>query len=480
MAEYNLKTTLNSRKIFLVKHSELEDRWDSFFFLNKIEFLNSFKYPLVKVKNYFIIKDGDHDKLPEDELSDEFNGKRYLRAQDLKDGKILDQKPIYISKKYFDKISRCHIYPNDLLVSIMASLGLNAIVPDNYPICTANRAIGILRNKTNDHLLTQYLQILIDTNVGFKLFEIEKKGGIQQRLNLSDLGNVKIPIPPKEIQEQIVNIYNTAYSKKQAKENKAKDLLTSIDKYLLKELGISLPQKDNSLNSRIIITKFREITGKRLDVYYNDSYYGRLLKNIENSNYTVTNLNELIYSVSGVIYTRADESTNGIKILRGNNITLENNELNFDSIRFLRNDFQVSDSLKLKTEDILLSTASGSKEHVGKVVFIENDLDYYFGGFMSVFRKLKTSNHNQKYLFEFLQSAIFRLYLQRFLGGTNINNINLNMIGNIPIPLPPIQKQNEIALYIHNIRLQSKVLQESSLEVLESAKRKIEQIILQE
>jgi restriction endonuclease S subunit len=100
-----------------------------------------------------------------------------------------------INDIYFQSVKRCHIFPGDLLFSIMASLGATAIVPENYSICTANRAVGILRPKPNAKLLPQFVQALFNTNLGISLLELEKRGGIQQRVNLSDLSQLKLPAP---------------------------------------------------------------------------------------------------------------------------------------------------------------------------------------------------------------------------------------------------------------------------------------------
>ena len=50
--------------------------------------------------------------------------------------------------------------------------------------------------------------------------------------------------------------------------------------------------------------------------------------------------------------------------------------------------FQAEDSIRNAQEsrglgDVYKRQASGSKEHIGKVAFIEQDLPYYFGGFMA-------------------------------------------------------------------------------------------------
>ena len=69
-------------------------------------------------------------------------------------------------------------------------------------------------------------------------------------------------------QTKLVYLYQTAYTQKQQKEAQAKALLASIDAYLLNELGITLPEKDTSLQSRIFTTSFSEVSGGRFDGYY--------------------------------------------------------------------------------------------------------------------------------------------------------------------------------------------------------------------
>jgi restriction endonuclease S subunit len=177
------------------------------------------------------------------------------------------------------------------------------------------------------------------------------------------------------------------------------------------------------------------------------------MKRYQVVNFHLKKFKEICYSVSGVVYSNEDESEKGKAILRGNNIILETNELNFECIRiYIRDNFNISDNLKVQKNDILMSSTSSSKEHVGKVAFIENDMDYYFGGFMMVLRQ-KENNYNQKYFFAFLQSKLFRSYLYRNLGGTNINNLTFNMLAYLKVPFPPIEKQDEIAEHIQSIRI---------------------------
>jgi type I restriction enzyme S subunit len=91
-------------------------------------------------------------------------------------------------------------------------------------------------------------------------------GNTLPRLQTSDIENLIIPQPLPEIQQQIVDLYNHAAEEKQAKEQEAKDLLASIDGYLLKELGIELPEKVSK--ERYYEVDVMSLIGKRLDVGY--------------------------------------------------------------------------------------------------------------------------------------------------------------------------------------------------------------------
>ncbi|MDG4655316.1 hypothetical protein, partial [Chryseobacterium arthrosphaerae] len=90
-------------------------------------------------------------------------------------------------------------------------------------------------------------------------------GAIMGSLSQDAIKSLKIPLPPLDVQQEIINSYESAYKQKEKKESEAKELLKSIDLYLLNELGITLPEKDNTLKNRVFITQLKEVTGGRFD-----------------------------------------------------------------------------------------------------------------------------------------------------------------------------------------------------------------------
>ena len=462
-----------SANIFTVKRSEIEGRLDPIYYIRKNELVGYKHLKLEKIGKHFFVKDGDHDKLPDDAVSDENNGFRYLRAQDLKENKIISEKPIYVTKKYFESVRRCHIYPNDLLFSIMASVGATAVVPKNFSICTANRAVGILRAKDEAVFLPEYVQVVLNTELGIKLLELQKRGGIQQRLNLDDISNLELPVFDFEKQRKIIDFYNSALSQKEQKQEQAKELLASIDSYLLSELGITLPQKDNSLSKRIFTTKFSEVTGGRLDPLYqfNSSF-------LISTKYEQVKLAEICNSfISGFGAGKENQTSeiNGIIQIRPTNIDSEC-ELKFDKNIYIDKNFE---GKKIKKTDVLFNNTN-SQDLVGKTAVGESAENMFFSNHITVI------SINERIIDSyFLKESLNMLQRHKIFYSicTNWNNqsgIGIDLLKTVKIPLPPLPKQKEIAEHIRSIRAQAKQLQAEAEQILQAAKHQVEKMILGE
>jgi len=225
-----------------------------------------------------------------------------------------------------------------------------------------------------------------------------------------------------------------------------------------------MAKKNN--NNLEIFTIWSDEIESRLDPYFYRVYFRELEKELHDCKFTLAKLEDVCSAIRGVTYSNEDEVEEGLKILRANNITLATNELNFDDVRNIKADFAVTKEQQLKTGDILMSAASGSKAHVGKVAYIAEDLDFYFGSFMMVLRT--NGKINPQYLFEFLSSKIFRGLLFRILGGTNINNLNFSMIKDFEIPLPSLAIQNKIAQTANKNREKAKELEKEARKIVAS------------
>ncbi|MDR1898034.1 MAG: N-6 DNA methylase [Prevotellaceae bacterium] len=164
---------------------------------------------------------------------------------------------------------------------------------------------------------------------------------------------------------------------------------------------------------------------------------------------------EIVQVIKGVTYSKQDqasEKTNTI-ILTADNITL-NGKLEIKKEIYLRDNVNISAEKRLVRNDIFICFSSGSKEHLGKVAFIDKDTKYYAGGFMGIIR-VKTGVE-PKYIYQLLNSTL-RQTVRDSSSGANINNLS-NLINEIKIPLPPMAVQKKIVSEIEAVEKQEERL----------------------
>lgn len=160
------------------------------------------------------------------------------------------------------------------------------------------------------------------------------------------------------------------------------------------------------------------------------------------SKYTLTSLSNVALLVRGVNYGKGDQvqnQTNNI-VLTADNITLSG-KLEIVKKVYIRENINFPIEKQLKQNDCFICLSSGSKEHVGKICFIEQDTNYYAGGFMGILRSKNVVN--PKFLYNLLNSKEMRYEIRNSSTGSNIQNL-ANSILNIKIPLPPIDIQKQI------------------------------------
>src|SRR5689334_18880428 len=93
-------------------------------------------------------------------------------------------------------------------------------------------------------------------------------------------------------------------------------------------------------------------------------------------------LGELCEFQRGLTYAKGDEvEVSDNVVLRATNIDLATNLLNLHELRYISDKVVVPDSKKVKKGSLIFCTASGSKNHLGKVAYIDDDYGYAFGGF---------------------------------------------------------------------------------------------------
>ena len=155
-------------------------------------------------------------------------------------------------------------------------------------------------------------------------------------------------------------------------------------------------------------------------------------------------LGEVASFSRGLTFAKGDVASSSSKrVLRSNNIDLETSSLNFDDVACLKEEFLIPQEKKLRKNDIFICMSNGSTQHLGKVAFISENIDYAFGGFMGAIHPNPLLVY-PKYVYFSCLSLKYRRFLASIFNGININNLKWSDLSKYQIPIPPIPEQERI------------------------------------
>ncbi len=473
---FKLSKDVNPPTVFLARKSELGDRFDPEMVLFRRK-AKAFKYPAEKLKVFFR------------EAPQYGAGERGLEREN-------DEQPRYIRITDIDEFG---ILKNELGATATTVEPRYVLDEDDLLIARSGNTVGKSYIHKKDHtpdicFFAGYLirfrfrcdEILPDYAFAFTQLPhykewvraVQRAAG-QPNINAQEYSNLEIPAAPIPVQKIVVALLKNAYAAKRRLEDEAKSLLASIDDLLLAELGIPPPiEPGNMLENRMFRRNFSEVTGNRFDPFYNYPSYAKHDHTIE-EHAAFSPIRSLGMLIRGVVYSSTDERDEGQRVLRANNIDISTGDLDLGDLVHIREDFEFNARQRLELGDILICAASGSKEHAGKVAYIDKNIDAFFGGFMMVLRCSQVGVIPE-YLAYYMQSGLFRRSIFRHLGGTNINNLSISMVQNLGVIIPNKSEQKRILEKIRDVKLKARSLRAQAQADLEQAKRNIEALILGE
>lgn len=459
-------------EIFTRKFSEVSGgRFDPEFYIGQT--IQIATYPL---KNFVKIKSGK--RIPKGRsYANTTTTYKYLRVDDL-DSEILEidiDKLKSIDKDIFTLLERYEIHNDEVALSIAGTIGKVFIFHNT----TSNRVIlteNCVKLQAQDNLLPKFLSLILKTDF---LQSQMKRQYIQTtipKLAIERIKELQIPsIPPLSTQQHIIDLMDKAYKAKQEKENKAKELLDSIDSYLLEELGIILPLRaNNTLDSRIYTQKISALSGSRFDANYHQKYYRDLEKSLLSSPYPLVNLASLINNFKKGIEVGSSEYSQNkeIPFIRVSDIT--NNGIDFDNVqKFISASlFENLKAYKPKQNELLYSK-DGT---VGICLEADVSRDYIISG--GILRLELKAEVDKDFLCFLLGSYMINVFANRVSIGAVIKHLNIGEFLNLKIPLPPLAIQTQIANRLKSSKFQALSLEKEAKEILNKAKIDVETLLL--
>lgn len=470
---YQVPQHIDNNKIFIVNRSEIEGRLDPHFnkpFYAKLWHLLSHQnYKLVKLKDLSIaLFSGITPKSGGDAYA-ATGAVPFVRSGDYSETNEIDFSQLLHIKEEIHQglMHSSQLKKGDLLIAIVgATIGKIGVF--QYDVdANINQAICAVRLK--DNISPYYVQAFYQTSIGQNIIERIKRPVARANINIEEIGNLPIPLLDSNTQSEIVRILEEGRIQKKKKDLEAKLLLDSIDTYLLNELGIIMPGIKTDLASRMFLVN-RSNLMDRLDPKFNKDFsYIKKLSSI----YSWVTLNDIVLNNGqyGANESAIDYKIGDVRYIRITDI----DDLGYLKTTDKRTISNIDKAYYLKHNDVLFAR-SGS---VGKC-YIHKDTSEQaiFAGYLIRFN-LNSDKIDPDYLFYYCNSKLYYLWVNTIQRPAVQANINAQEFRTMRIPLPPLEKQKQIANHILKIRLQAKALQEEGNNFLEQAKKEVEHKIIE-
>ena len=233
--------------------------------------------------------------------------------------------------------------------------------------------------------------------------------GVRSALNASDMGNFNIPWPTEEEQERIAAFLDSQLTK-------VDTLISNVEAQI---------EKLKAYKQSLISENIRGTNS------WNRCRLGQIASFKNGLNY------------SG-IRTDVEIKFLGVGDFQ-QNFTLNSPDM-FSTLKFSG---ELPDDLLLKNGDIVFVRSNGSKELVGRSVMIDNvDYPLTYSGFCIRMRNLRPDMVSSMFLMFYFWSHDYRQQLNRESRGTNISNLNQEMLSNLVFRFPSYEEQGRIITFL--------------------------------
>lgn len=163
------------------------------------------------------------------------NGINFFKIENIdEDGHIIINQSKCISNKAHNLLKRSKLAEGDIIFSIAGALGRVATIKKEHLPGNINQAIAIIRLKFNNTINKRYLEFYLKSNIVIQQIIENRRGVAQLNLNLWQVGNLEILVPPISIQKKFAKIVEQV-EKLKLKQKKSKEKIDEVSNSLMQK-----------------------------------------------------------------------------------------------------------------------------------------------------------------------------------------------------------------------------------------------------
>ena len=350
------------------------------------------------------------------------SGVPFIRANNIKDSRLVWNDMKYISPKLHDELASGHLESGDILVTTRGEIGTIAIVTNEFENSNINAQICLLR--ADGKLSSDYLYQYLGTKLGKTQFRRLQSGSALKQLPKDKLRSVKISVPTKPEQKKIAN-FLTAVDEKIGKLEEKKKGFEKYKKGVMQAI----------FNQRI---RFKPSGENPTPRSHGEMGY---------PDWEEKRLGEIGKTFNGLTSRSAEDFGEGspyityMQIFGGASVDISKCR----KVRVKESDNQN----EVKKGDIFFTTSSETPQEVGFSSALLDDAGIaYLNSFCFGYRLDRADKYLSNYLNIFFRSEIFRRKVIRLAQGSTRFNLSKIEMMKITIEIPDVDEQQKIAEFL--------------------------------
>jgi len=328
--------------------------------------------------------------------------------------------------------------------------------------------------ETREHVAPEFVCACLYTSFGKSQIDTVKNRAAQPHINAEEVKALEIPLPPLDLQRSLVAVIDDARAERNRALAEAQRLLSSVDEYVLAELGV-LPEADGR---RVFAVRLDQVK-PRLDADYHSPYFQRLRRAIKQSRHATRNLGDLAMLMrSGFAAGRQDQARGdeaAVPHLRPLNLNAWG-ELSIAETKSVPAS-RVKEDDYLSQGEVLFNNTN-SAEWVGKTAVFDLESPCACSNHMT---RIALKPGIEPYFVAALLNAFRGIGYFSALS-TFFNNqagINTSTLAELLVPVPDRDTQQVIACEVVDRKTKARQLQDLADAVWREARQRFEQQLLQ-
>jgi type I restriction enzyme, S subunit len=327
-------------------------------------------------------------------------GIRFLRAQNIDGGSVnYERDTLFIDERTHRALERSQIRPRDILISIAGTIGRAGVVPDGAPALNCNQAVAIVR--TNESVFRPFLRHWLDSPDAQTQMRGAMVTGTISNLSLTQVGNLRISLPPFAEQRRIAEVLDRA------------EALRAKRRGALAQVG--------TLTQAIFLDLFGDPASNP-------------------KGWQHSTIGEAADQVTDGEHLTPRRTSEGIKLLSARNI--RDGYIDFGDVDYISS--EEHDRIKRRCNPTLGDVLISCSGTIGRVASVETYEPFSLVRSVALVRP-KTAILNTKFFESYLRTPAVRARMLRRANASSQANLFQGQICGLPVFIPPLSVQFEFA-----------------------------------